>query len=201
MKFIQILAAAFAAFLPACSIGYRNPCGQVSGYSAGVGYGFGQPGFNQFGGGSQFAGPGGYGPGGPSMQGQPRNYGVQNNGSMAWDKRSSVVRMPQSVNQFGAALPSRFGPTPNGGYMPTGNQAFGGGGPSGPYINTGGNPGGVLNGGYNGGYGQPGYAQQTMAPRMVPSGRTVNCPGCGVPIGNAPSGRFPCQRCGQLVTN
>ncbi len=36
---------------------------------------------------------------------------------------------------------------------------------------------------------------------LQPSGRTVVCPGCKNRIGNAPSGRFQCQRCGETVLN
>ena len=47
-------------------------------------------------------------------------------------------------------------------------------------------------------YGQP---MGSSGGQFQPSGRTVVCPGCGQRIGNAPSGTFPCQKCGATVQN
>jgi hypothetical protein len=107
----------------------------------------------------------------PPWAAAPFYGGVQNNGSMAWDGRSNVVRFPQSAQQFGSVN----GPLPvQGGFNP-------------PLY-------GPMTGG------RPGF-QGGGAPRLVPSGRTVTCPGCRAPISNAPSGTFACQRCNTMVHN
>lgn len=151
---LHLLVAAFAVFLTSCG-GCGQPGFGRQGFGPGFGGGFGRPPRNMA----------------PPWAAAPFYGGVQNNGSMAWDGRSNVVRFPQSAQQFGSVN----GPLPvQGGFNP-------------PLY-------GPMTGG------RPGF-QGGGAPRLVPSGRTVTCPGCRAPISNAPSGTFACQRCNTMVHN
>lgn len=157
---LLLVVALLATFLPSCTAGYggrQYGCGVPQG-------GFGQPGF----------GPQGF-PGGNRYSAYVPARGVQNNGEMTWDGRSSVVRFPAHAQQFGSNVAS--GPTPFG---PGGAPVYG------------------QSPGYGIGYQQP---VASAAPQLVPSGRSITCPKCSAKIGNAPRGRFPCQRCGAVVSN
>lgn len=158
-KYALIIAALTAVFLTSCA----GPCMQP-GFGQ-PGFGFGQPGFG-FGQMPPTAGRA------PRWSGVPFYGGVQDNGSVAWNGQSTVVRFPQHAQQFGSVagpLPVQggFNNPPLYGPMTVGNPGFQGGG----------------------------------APRLVPSGQTVACPQCRSRIGNAPRGRFTCQKCGGTVSN
>lgn len=172
MKFVHLstLVALFATFFTSCGmprVSYSRGGSCPPGYG-GQSYGqpYGQPGYG-----------GQYGQ-------QPRNMaprwaaapyygGTQNNGSMAWDGRSTVVRFPQGAQQFGEVTQ----PLPVQGYSQPLYQ------PQQPQP--------LMNGSY----------VPPSPPRLTASGNMATCPSCHARIGNAPRGAFPCQRCNATVSN